>query len=324
MVTKVCEVCGKEYEVKPSHAEKSKYCSRECQITRQKTSIHKQCAFCEKDIEVIPTRERKYNFCSRECNIAFMKNNPINPTIKICEICGKEYIAKTVKGKYCSIKCKEIANSSIIKKCIVCGKEFKVKKYRAETAKTCSRKCADIHQERNKLTLKCKQCGKEFTVAPSRRQYENHFCSLKCLGAYNRDSGRALQITLNNLAHLARETSIEKAIREWLETHQIIHQPQFIIGKYCVDFYLPDYNVIIEAYGDYFHANPNEYGGDKKPLNEMQLRHIKRDSERIPYLKQRGHSVYCFWERDIKKDLAGLMAQITELKQERVSPLSLF
>lgn len=31
MITKVCEICGKEYQIKPYRKEKSHFCSRECQ-----------------------------------------------------------------------------------------------------------------------------------------------------------------------------------------------------------------------------------------------------------------------------------------------------
>lgn len=67
-------------------------------------------------------------------------------------------------------------------KCRECGREFKVPQIRSETAKYCSKECADGHrgpQGIGKVEMSCLRCGTAFTDHPchaGRRKY----CSYKC------------------------------------------------------------------------------------------------------------------------------------------------
>lgn len=51
-------------------------------------------------------------------------------------------------------------------------------------------------------------------------------------------------------------TNIEKAIKYVLETNKIRYIPQYPIGPYSADFYLPDYKLVVECDGDYWHKKP--------------------------------------------------------------------
>jgi len=183
-----------------------------------------------------------------------------------------------------------------LKECVVCGKKFEVRPYAYKSAKCCSRKCQGQYLLQFGHSQEANAKRNETLRKPEHREISRK-TALKTLSTY------------------PRETSIEKAIREWLETNGIIYIPQCILkDKFCVDFYLPEHNVIIEAQGDYFHANPIKYGEDKIPLNKMQTKNSKKDKARFTYLRKCGYSVYGFWECDIHKNLDELMNSITELK----------
>lgn len=79
---------------------------------------------------------------------------------KICEYCGKEFIAKSSKAKYCSTQCKGKANgrknnklldkNNVTKKCLYCGKEFTGHYNRKYCCKECqdaveNKKARDLH-----------------------------------------------------------------------------------------------------------------------------------------------------------------------------------
>ncbi|KXA97425.1 hypothetical protein AKJ38_01205 [candidate division MSBL1 archaeon SCGC-AAA259I14] len=66
----------------------------------------------------------------------------------------------------------------VTKKCERCGKEFRVKPYREETARFCSRECHNAHQKEGNIKKECEECGKEFEVPPS--QKDQRFCSKSC------------------------------------------------------------------------------------------------------------------------------------------------
>jgi len=65
-----CEICGKEFYVKPSRTEKAKYCSRGCQYKGIKTKIECKCKVCEKIYFTFPSQLKRMNgskYCSKEC-----------------------------------------------------------------------------------------------------------------------------------------------------------------------------------------------------------------------------------------------------------------
>lgn len=74
----------------------------------------------------------------------------------------------------------------VICKCMECGKEFKVKPYKKDTAKFCSRECVNKHkqgQKKGEWIIKiCPSCGKEFESLKSRNK---KYCSEKCLHERN-------------------------------------------------------------------------------------------------------------------------------------------
>lgn len=66
--------------------------------------------------------------------------------------------------------------------------------------------------------------------------------------------------TKNIIPSKSKMTSIERLCEKYLRLLRIEYVPQYNqIGKYWCDFYLPEYNLILEVDGDYWHANPEKY-----------------------------------------------------------------
>lgn len=66
-IKKICQYCGKEFEVLPSQ-EKRKTCSRECGgMIQRREKIKKKCEYCGEIYEVIPALEDISRFCKMEC-----------------------------------------------------------------------------------------------------------------------------------------------------------------------------------------------------------------------------------------------------------------
>lgn len=93
-------------------------------------------------------------------------------------------------------------------------------------------------------------------------------------------------------------TSIEVSIKEVLVARGILFEHQKRLGKFLVDFYLPDYNVVIECDGCYWHCcnlcgrrKETEFTSNLRLLNEC------RDTKLI----QTGYDVWHFWEHEINK-----------------------
>lgn len=112
MVKLKCCVCNKEFnrELKFYNINLKRgnqlYCSKDCQMKRQKTGTVEHCAFCNKEIYVTPKRKEKscsgLVFCSHSCSASyfnpivkykedkccFYRRNAFNTYEHKCAICG--------------------------------------------------------------------------------------------------------------------------------------------------------------------------------------------------------------------------------------------
>ena len=98
---------------------------------------------------------------------------------------------------------------------------------------------------------------------------------------------------------IKKKTNIESLLEKYLDEIHINHIGQKeMYGKFVVDEFLPDFNVIIEAHGRYWHGDKRFF---KKP-DSIQRTNIKRDISKCKYLNRCGHRVLILWENEILKN----------------------
>ena len=87
----------------------------------------------------------------------------------------------------------------------------------------------------------------------------------------------------------ANPSSIEIAIRKVLDLLNVKYETQvsFCYGKFVVDIYVPNRDLIIECNGDYWHSLPNR---------------IKRDKSLQRYCDKWGIKLAWIWESEIRKN----------------------
>jgi len=96
-----------------------------------------------------------------------------------------------------------------------------------------------------------------------------------------------------------KNTSIELMVADALTILNIEYEPQYRIGRFTVDFFVPALSLVIEVQGDYWHANPKLYDG--KPLNKSQLRTRERDKRKRAYFAVHPeYRLVELWESDIR------------------------
>jgi very-short-patch-repair endonuclease len=71
-----------------------------------------------------------------------------------------------------------------------------------------------------------------------------------------------------------------------------------INDKFIVDVYIPDYNLIIQWDGDYWHCH-SKY---KNP-DDRQLKRKKIDKSQNAYFKKCGYKLLRFWGSEIRKEI---------------------
>ena len=110
-----------------------------------------------------------------------------------------------------------------------------------------------------------------------------------------------------------KETSIEKIIRDFLESNNITHRTQYHIGRFIADFYIPNINTIIECNGDFWHANPKLY--DSNNLHKIQIKNTERDKRKDIFVKSKGMDLIILWEYDINNNLNEIKEKLNEILQ---------
>ena len=86
-----------------------------------------------------------------------------------------------------------------------------------------------------------------------------------------------------------------------MDKNNIRFHSNYPIDKYLVDFYIDKYNLVIECFGDYWHANPIKY--KNKILTEAQIKNLDRDKRKEKYLKDNNINYIFLWETDIHKNI---------------------
>jgi len=93
-----------------------------------------------------------------------------------------------------------------------------------------------------------------------------------------------------------KETIPELLVKEELISRNIIFISQYPYKLGIADFYIPQYNAIIECDGNYWH---------KYPIGTY------KDFEHTLYLVSSGYDVYRFWESEIKESVKKCINKIT-------------
>jgi very-short-patch-repair endonuclease len=70
--------------------------------------------------------------------------------------------------------------------------------------------------------------------------------------------------------------------------------------KAFYDFYIPEYNILIEVDGDFWHCNPISF---PEPKYDSQKHNMKRDQEKNQWALENGYTLLRFWENDINNNI---------------------
>lgn len=98
------------------------------------------------------------------------------------------------------------------------------------------------------------------------------------------------KITFNSVKAMhkkKKDTTIELMIKDVIEKNNFKYEREKSIGKYRCDFYLPEYNLIVECDGDYWHSLP-----------EVAARDIKKDH----FLTEKGYKIARIKECEIREN----------------------
>lgn len=118
-----------------------------------------------------------------------------------------------------------------------------------------------------------------------------------------------------NAAKLRKEmTAPEKKVLSLLKKLDVKYESQKILGDFIYDFYLPEYKLLIEVDGDYYHGHPEKY--ELNELNAMQRRIKQNDIMKDKLAKGLKYGLLRFWECDINENEEDIKTKILEYIDE--------
>jgi len=189
---KICIVCGKPFQIKPSHADKRVTCSMACmaKLYREKLKgednphwrggdVKKICPKCGREFSVAPSAKNSRKYCSRKCAWeARTKGNS-------CRICGKPIYTNRLYCPECNPR-KNLRRSL----------EGKPQRFQHHFCKLCglripySRIYCEVCTPRGKSTITsyCQICGKPFEHW---KGYSRKFCSRQCYARQQQGEGNS-------------------------------------------------------------------------------------------------------------------------------------
>lgn len=119
----------------------------------------------------------------------------------------------------------------------------------------------------------------------------------KWLNMSNEDKEKIITQLNSAMIQTKKPTKIENKVKLFLDEKGLKYTKNKKMYGFYVDFYLDDYNLIIECDGDYWHCNPKIFNGKK--LTKSQKNNIDRDGRKKSIMVENGVKLLRFWEDDI-------------------------
>lgn len=144
-------------------------------------------------------------------------------------------------------------------------------------------------EEKNKISINLKKGIKKLREKIG----EEAFSEIKARG------GRAT----TSKEYFYKKNNFEKDVEKFLlDKGYDIKYCLILNGKYQYDFRINNTRILIEAQGDYWHANPKlDRYKKEEDLFEFQIEKRKLDKIKYEYAKSYGWKVFYIWENDFRK-----------------------
>jgi DNA mismatch endonuclease Vsr len=106
-------------------------------------------------------------------------------------------------------------------------------------------------------------------------------------------------------------SKLEKTFANILDLLDIKYKTFFYAKdiKAFYDFYIPEYNTIIEVDGDFWHCNPIKF---PEPQYESQKKNLIRDKEKNEWAINNGYKIIRIWENDINNNIQQVKQILSE------------
>jgi G:T-mismatch repair DNA endonuclease (very short patch repair protein) len=242
---------------------------------------------------------RKKDRCKK---LNIIKDGNLFIVEKICPICKtKSYIKTKESTTTCRNYYNTIKKGSNCKRCSLelqkgIGNPFFGKKHSVETKKIISQSRKGKAMGENNAMAKLEHRTK--LSESLKKSWE----SGKLENTRKKMSETLKKTRRNGKIKSVIKSKKEKEICKLLKNMGYNVTPSLKVDTKICDIYIPEFNLIIEYFGDYWHCNPNKYSSDyhnvKKNLTAKQI--WDYDKNKLELIKSYGYNLEVIWESELK------------------------
>jgi very-short-patch-repair endonuclease len=322
-----CDSCGDDFEVSASKFRSREsgrfFCSTECRDQGASTKVPRKCETCKKvsrikpsELVRIPGRGR---YCSVPCK-AVGQTQAVHCKCLYCQtpFTVTPFLKERGVGVYCSVACRAAAKSeagTAPVECLQCGTAFRayLSALQSGWGKYCSKECQHSAR-RTSVEIACQICGDEFLAQPSQIANGTRFCSRDCVDKWQRESPEARKFQLANLRKQLKRKKPTRCERVLYQLMEVVFgeggfEREHPVGFWTVDTAVPDFLLVVQADGDFWHGKIKPKKGYPKYVKET----MKRDKAADSYMRNHGWTVLRFWECELMDDPESCLARIQEV-----------
>ena len=205
------------------------------------------------------------------------------------------YLRADKKNSVCSSCIQKSRKNGKEVECSTCNKFFYKQPNQIKNRNYCSRSCADTGHSIFLLKTEYKEVECPYCKVKFQQHWKGpkKYCSNKC-------SSRANLKTINSTEPKKSGTQPELMFKEILEENSILFNYQKSVSwkhgwKKWYDFYLPEFNLLVEIDGTYWHGKEVE----TKELNKQQWKTRLNDKFKNILAKSRGYKLLRIWSDEI-------------------------
>ena len=304
MKLKKCRVCGQSFMPKS------------CRQLDCKRDVEKTCVICGKKY-IRPCSKNEVSLtCSTSCSNQYaakqrQQSYAATHTAK-CVLCGKEFSPVSNTQVVC--------NDTHYKECVICGKQFEIVRDKnnrvADIPDTCSIECANSLRFKDGNPFSRPE-SRQKSIDTMRRKYGEDFYSKifeKSKRTYRAKTGYehwSLNPEVRSRQARARMFSgLERRVAALLDNYHIEYIHQYFLssekGGHTFDFYLPEYKILIDADGSYFHSYISDPDG-KQVLDYY-------DDIRLDLIPP-DHIFHLIVESNVTKDFKRLVDTLSKIDE---------
>jgi G:T-mismatch repair DNA endonuclease (very short patch repair protein) len=92
---------------------------------------------------------------------------------------------------------------------------------------------------------------------------------------------------------------LEQRVATMLDAAGVAYIPQYRVGRFVFDFYLPATHTLLEVHGTFWHADPRVYYHGR--LTQVQRRTVANDARKTAYALRQGYHLAILWEADVPR-----------------------